>query len=188
MPRAASRSYAAISCLLALLTLGCSARQIETKEELATAERSAERAKNAFLETDPGMETFFEDAYGYVIFPSVGKGAAGIGGAHGQGLVFEQGEVIGTSALSQATIGFQLGGQEYQEVIFFRTEDALDDFTAGNFEFSAQASAVAATAGASATADYDKGVAVFTATKAGLMYEASIGGQKFSYRPLDDVN
>ncbi len=188
MPRAASKSYAVISCLLALLTLGCSARQIETKEDLASAERAAERARNAFLEADPGMETFFENAHGYAIFPGVGKGAAGIGGAHGQGLVFEQGEVIGTSALSQATIGFQLGGQQYQQVIFFRTEDALDDFIEGNFEFSAQASAVAATAGASETANYQNGVAVFTATRAGLMYEASIGGQKFSYRPLDAMD
>ena len=125
---------------------------------------------------------FRAKAYGYAVFPTVGKGGIGIGGAYGTGRVYERGRYIGRSNLAQLTIGFQLGGQAYSEIIFFRDKAALDDFTNGNFELGAQASAVAATAGASADADYSDGVAVFTMAKGGLMYEASIGGQKFSFK------
>lgn len=137
----------------------------------------------AFKNKDPSMQAFFDHAYGYAVFPTVGKGGMGIGGAYGKGQVFQQGRVIGSVSLTQLTIGFQLGGQAYREIIFFKDKSTLDDFTSGNFEFSAQASAVAATAGASADADYNNGVAVFTLAKGGLMYEASIGGQKFSFTP-----
>ena len=105
----------------------------------------------------------------------------GVGGATGRGVVYEKGEVIGYSRMSQASIGFQLGGQSYAEVIFFQTKEALERFTGGNFEFGAQASAVALTAGVSADVNYRNGVAVFTQANGGLMYEASIGGQKFDY-------
>ena len=135
----------------------------------------------AFKTKDPGLKKFFDKAHGYAVFPTVGKGGIGIGGAYGEGKVYRQGKYIGTTSLSQLTFGFQLGGQAYSEVIFFGSRAALDKFTAGNFEFSAQASAVAVTAGASADADYDGGLAVFTIAKGGLMYEASVGGQKFSY-------
>jgi lipid-binding SYLF domain-containing protein len=135
------------------------------------------------LDKDPSLQAFFDQAYGFAVFPGVGKGGFGIGGAYGRGEVFEQGKLIGYSSLTQLTIGFQLGGQKYSEVIFFRTRAALEDFTRGNFEFSAQASAVAVTAGASTDADYHHDVAVFTMARGGLMYEASIGGQKFGYRP-----
>ncbi len=136
-----------------------------------------------FLRKDPDMKIFFDKAYGYAVFPTVGKGGIGIGGAFGKGKVYEKGRWIGDASLSQLTIGFQLGGQAYSEVIFFRDKAALERFTSGNFAFSAQASAVAATAGASADADYENGVAVFTLAKGGLMYEASIGGQKFGFTP-----
>lgn len=138
----------------------------------------------AFKNKDPSMKVFFDKAYGYAVFPTVGKGGIGIGGAYGKGKVYEQGRMIGTSSLTQVTIGFQLGGQAYSEIIFFKDKARLDDFTSGNFEFSAQASAVAVTAGASADADYDNGVAVFTLAKGGLMYEATIGGQKFGFTPV----
>lgn len=138
-----------------------------------------------FKEGDPGMQGWFRDAYGYAVFPSVGKGAIGIGGAHGKGLVYEQGGVIGKTSLTAVTVGFQLGGQAFSEVIFFKDKAALDDFTRGNFEFDAGASAVALTAGASRDIAYRKGVAVVTATKGGLMYEASIGGQKFSFEKIE---
>jgi lipid-binding SYLF domain-containing protein len=137
-----------------------------------------------FKKADPALKRFFKKAYGYAVFPTVGKGGIGIGAAHGSGLVYEKGRVIGRTKLSQLTIGFQLGGQAYSEIIFFEHKRALDNFKEGNFELSAQASAVAATAGASADADYEAGVAIFTIEKGGLMYEASVGGQKFSFEPM----
>ncbi|UCG87564.1 MAG: lipid-binding SYLF domain-containing protein [Gemmatimonadota bacterium] len=139
-----------------------------------------------FEEGDPGMQAWFREAYGYAVFPSVGKGALGIGGARGKGLVYEQGNLVGKSTLTAVTIGFQLGGQAFSEVIFFKDKTAFDDFTRGNFEFSGQVSAVALTAGASADLAYNGGVAVVTATKGGLMYEASVGGQKFSYEKIEN--
>jgi len=134
-----------------------------------------------FKRTDPGMDTFFEHAAGYVVFPEIAKGAIGIGAAHGDGELFEHGMEIGHAAMTQATIGLQLGGQVYSEIIFFESPDALGSFKQNNFNFSAEVSAVALKSGASADAKYTKGVAVFTQAKGGLMYEASIGGQKFSY-------
>ena len=134
-------------------------------------------------QTDPGMADWFKGAAGYAVFPSVGKGGIGIGGAYGKGLVLANEAVIGKTSLSQVSIGLQLGGQAYAEFIFFKDETALEDFKRGNFELGAQASAVAATAGASADASYNKGVAIFTNVTGGLMYEASVGGQKFKYEP-----
>jgi lipid-binding SYLF domain-containing protein len=130
---------------------------------------------------DPGIEEFFDGAAGYAVFPKVGKGGIGIGGAHGKGLVIVNDEAIANTALSQLTIGFQLGGQVYAQFVFFEDETALGHFQRGNYEMGAQASAVAVTLGASADANYDKGVAVFTNVGGGLMYEATISGQKFSY-------
>ncbi len=146
---------------------------------------------------------FFGKSYGYAVFPSIGKGGFGIGGARGKGRVYKQGAHVGDTTMTQLTIGFQLGGQVYSQIIFFEDQRAFDEFTAGNFEFGAQASAVAitlsasagasttgASAGTSGTRDnpdnastsFYKGMMVFTLAKGGLMYEASIGGQKFSYR------
>jgi lipid-binding SYLF domain-containing protein len=137
----------------------------------------------SFTEGDPGMQAWFAEAYGYAVFPSVGKGGIGIGGSRGKGLVYEQGQLIGKTTLTEVSIGFQLGGQEFSEVIFFKDKTALDDFTRGNFELGAGVSAVALTAGASADLGYNGGVAVVTATKGGLMYEATVSGQKFSFDP-----
>ena len=133
--------------------------------------------------TDPGMDSWFKSAAGYAVFPSVGKGGLVVGGAYGKGLVLANEAVIGTTSLSQVTVGLQLGGQAYAEFIFFKDQTALEDFKRGNFELGAQASAVAATAGASADAAYNKGVAIFTNVTGGLMYEASVGGQKFEFEP-----
>ena len=153
------------------------------KDQNVSNPKVAEAIAN-FKNTDPDMKVFFKKAYGYAVFPTVGKGGMGIGGAYGKGEVYEQGVFIGTSSLTQLTIGWQLGGQAYSELVFFKDRAALDDFKRGNFELGAQASAVAATAGASADASYDNGVAIFTLAKGGLMYEASIGGQKFSFEPI----
>ncbi len=136
-----------------------------------------------FKNSDPSMKVFFDKAYGYTVFPTVTKGAYGIGGAYGEGEVFKEGKLIGYSTLKQLTIGLQLGGQVYSEIIFFEDKRRLDDFKDGNFEFGAQVSAVAVTAGVSADAAYNNGVAIFTIVKGGLMYEASVGGQRFSYDP-----
>jgi len=153
----------------------------ESADKQGVSDAGVAQAIATFKTKDPGLKKFFSRAYGYAVFPTVGKGGIGIGGAYGEGKVYEQGKYIGDTSLSQLTIGFQLGGQAYSEVIFFGSKAALDNFTDGNFEFSAQASAVAVTAGASADVDYKDGIAVFTVAKGGLMYEASIGGQKFSF-------
>ncbi|MDH3788169.1 MAG: hypothetical protein OES53_06350 [Xanthomonadales bacterium] len=130
---------------------------------------------------DPGMEKFFNGAAGYAVFPTVGKGGLVVGGAHGKGLVIVGEKAVGKTSLSQATVGLQIGGQVYSQFIFFKDDVALGHFQRGNWEMSAQASAVAVTLGASADADYNKGVAVFTNIGGGAMAEASIGGQKFKY-------
>src|SRR5262245_59394502 len=147
---------------------------------------------------------FFDHCYGYAVFPSIGKGGIGVGGAHGSGRVYEKGGYVGDTSMNQVTIGFQFGGQAYRQIVFFENKAAFDQFTSGKFEFGAQATAVAITAGASAQAStgggagasasgtqhqartagaYENGMAVFTVARGGLMYEATIGGQKFGYKP-----
>ena len=152
----------------------------ESKKDRRMVE-DCEDAQKEFIRTDSLMKNLFASAYGYVIFPSVGKGAIGVGGASGGGAVFTGGKAIGRAQMTQVTVGFQLGGQAYREVIFFQDKETLNRFKENNFEFSAQASAVAAKAGASGNIKYANGVMVFTQQKGGLMYEASIGGQKFKF-------
>lgn len=144
-------------------------------------ELDVQRAIINIKAADPGIETFFEKAAGYAVFPSVGKGGLIVGGAYGKGLVIVNEQVDGYTSLSQATIGLQAGGQKYAQFIFFRDHIALEHFKRGNWEAGAQASAVAITAGASTDANYDGGVVVFTHASGGLMFEGSIGGQKFTY-------
>ena len=138
-------------------------------------------AKDGFIKADGQMQSLFNNAYGYAILPNVGKGAIGIGGAAGNGIVYQGGKAIGRASMKQVTVGFQWGGQAYREVIFFENKETLDRFKENKIEFSAQASAVAATKGASGNVKYANGVMIFTQTKGGLMYEASVGGQKFKY-------
>ena len=127
------------------------------------------------------LKPYFRQAKGYALFPNVGKFGIGFGGARGTGEVFEDGKVIGKTTLNQISLGFQLGAQAYTQIIFFQNERDLNRFTDGNFEFGASASAALITEGANASADYSNGVAVMTFSKGGLMYEASIGGQKFTF-------
>lgn len=148
-------------------------------------EKKVEEAIEAFQDLDQ-LQFYFEEAYGYAVFPSIGKGAIGIGGAFGRGLVYKQEQVIGMAKMSQISIGFQWGGQAYREIVFFEDEAALESFLASELELSAQASVVALDQGASADLAYENGVAIFTRTKGGLMYEASIGGQKFSFFPIEE--
>jgi len=154
----------------------------------------------------PAVQPFFKNCYGYAVFPAIGKGGIGIGGAYGTGQVYQGGKVTGKASLVKLSIGWQLGGQAYSQIIFFKDKRAYNEFTGGNFEFDASASAVAitagvqakagtegATGGASAGSDtgkhaeikYSKGMAVFVHTKGGLMYEAALGGQKYSFTPTE---
>ena len=142
----------------------------------------ATEAKETLLGKDPGLVKFFSKSYGYALFPSIGKGGMGIGGAHGRGVVYQGGKITGQSVMTQATIGLQLGGQSYIEALFFEDKRAYENFIGGKFKLAAQASAVAVNEGASADAGYNDGVAIFTATKGGLMFEASVGGQKFTFK------
>jgi lipid-binding SYLF domain-containing protein len=151
-------------------------------DEKAELTAGVEEAKAALIKKDEGLKAVIEKARGYVIFPSVAKGGLGIGAAMGTGQLVEQGKVMGEAKLSQVSIGLQAGGQAYVEVICFEDQTSLDNFKKGNFEFSAQVSAVAVTAGVSKNAKYEKGIMVLTMAKGGLMYEASVGGQKFKYK------
>jgi lipid-binding SYLF domain-containing protein len=186
---------AALHWVLLLALAGC-----------ASAPTSDEYAETIALFRGAGQSAkFFGDSYGYAVFPTIGKGGLVVGGAHGQGRVYAKGAHVGDATVTQLTVGLQLGGQAYSQIIFFQDKRAFDEFTTGEFEFGAQATAVAITAGASAQAttggtsagassagapghastagSYQKGMAVFTVAKGGLMYEASLGGQKFSYKP-----
>lgn len=138
-------------------------------------------AKAGFVKADSLMHSLFDNSYGYVIFPNVGKGAIGVGGAAGNGILFEHGNPKGRASMKQVSVGFQFGGQVYREVIFFENSTPFDRFKQNRFEFAAQASAVAVTSGVSTNVKYTNGVMIFTQQKSGLMYEASIGGQKFNY-------
>ena len=145
--------------------------------------KDSQEALNKMIKATSKLQTFKSKAYGYVVFPKVTKAGVGIGGAAGRGAVFKNGVVVGSANLKQASIGLQLGGQQYSEVIFFENKKAFDNFINGKLKFDAQASAVAITEGASIDVAYNEGVAVFTKTKGGLMFEASIGGQHFKFKP-----
>jgi lipid-binding SYLF domain-containing protein len=166
-----------------LLVGGCSTAP-KTEGGRATLNDEVATAVSRMKERDPGLDRFFREASGYAVFPSVGKGAVGVGGAYGRGELFEGGRMTGYCTLTQATIGFALGGQAYTEVIFFENKDTLAGFKSGSFAFAAQVSAVALKSGASADAKYEDGVLVFTLPEGGLMFEASIGGQKFKYQEM----
>jgi len=141
-------------------------------------------ARDQFIKSDNLMQSLFNNSAGYAIFPNVGKGGIGIGGAAGNGILFENGKIVGRARMKQVSVGFQFGGQAYREVIFFENTAALDRFKQNKLEFTARASAVAAKSGAAANVKYADGVMVFTQEKGGLMYEATIGGQKFNYMPF----
>lgn len=172
--------------------------------QFAQADEYSE-ARKTFVDAGESGQ-YFSQAYGYVLFPSIGKAGIGIGGAHGKGNVYVAGKQTGTASMTQVTYGLQLGGQVYSQIIFFEDKRSFDEFTSGNFEFGAQATAVAITASAGAQANtgggaqagaaggkndastvskgYRKGMAIFTVAKGGLMYEATLGGQKYKYEAL----
>jgi hypothetical protein len=183
------RGFVATVALCAVGLAAPSARADEYQETIEIFKKAVESGR------------FFTSAHGYAVFPTIGKGGLGVGGAFGKGRVYRQGRHVGDTSMTQVTVGFQLGGQAYSQIVFFEDERAFREFTSGNFEFGAEASAVAITAAAGAKANtagssagvsggrhdaklagaYHKGLATFTVAKGGLMYEATIGGQKFTY-------
>ena len=170
-----------LKIMIALLITACvnsTYAQNDKAEELMI---DAKKAKTELLAADSGLQTFFDNSAGYVIFPNVGKGGLIIGGASGKGILYENGIAKGMAGLKKLNIGLQAGGQAIIEVIFFETEVDLNRFKQGDFQFSAEASAVAVKSGIAVNAKYKDGVAVFALPKAGLMADASVGGQKFSY-------
>ena len=169
----------AFAALVATVLVGCAATPSESVQ-IADSRAALVR----LVDRDPTMQEWVNHAHGYAVFPSVGKAGLGVGGSYGNGIVFERGQPVGTTRMIQGTIGLQIGAQNFTQVIFFQDEAALRTFQRGNYEFSAQATAVAVTAGVAATTSYEKGVAVFILARGGLMAEASLGGQKFEYQPL----
>jgi lipid-binding SYLF domain-containing protein len=163
---------------LTLITLFFIAFSFGAYAQKDVSEKSAEAIKE-FKQTNDRISKYFNSAYGYAVFPSIGKGGLGVGGATGNGTLYRGGNIVGDCKMTQVTVGFQAGGQAYSEVIFFEDKAAFDRFTGDKFEFAAQATAVAVTAGASFDVDYRDGILVFTHAKGGLMYEATVGGQKF---------
>ena len=182
------------STLLAVFTLltALTARADEYDDTIAVFKKAGQSG------------SFFAKSYAYAVFPTVGKGGLGVGAAHGSGRVYAKGKHIGTTTMNQLSVGLQAGGQAFSQIVFFADQRALEEFTSGNFEFGANVQAVAITAAAGASAgtsgtsagasggrhdaatvgEFHKGMAVFTVAKGGLMYEASIAGQKFKYKPL----
>lgn len=137
-----------------------------------------------FKATDPTMNRFFENAHAYAVFPSITKGALGVGAANGEGVVYEKGLIVGYASMTQVTLGAQIGGQTFRQIVFFQDTASFETFKRSQTEFSANASAVAAKSGAASSNDYSNGVAVFVMPTQGLMAEASVGGQKFRYRAV----
>ena len=174
----AFRTTTIVASLAALLAFPVASRADATVEEAKDAVATLKKA-------DPSLQKFFDQSVGYAVFPGVGKGGLVVGGAGGSGIVFEHGKAVGKATLSQVTIGAQIGGQAYYEIIFFETAETLAAFKTGEWTMAAQVSAVALKSGASADAAYKNGVAVFTLSKGGAMAEASVGGQKFGYKPLN---
>jgi len=171
--------------VLSLVAGSAACLAIPTGSRAEATVGEAQEALGALRKADPGLKKFFEHSAGYAVFPNVAKGGLIIGGAGGTGVVFEKGKAVGKTTVSQVSIGAQVGGQAYYEIIFFETPGTLGEFKKGEWTMAAQVSAVAVTSGASANASYKNGVAVFTLSKAGAMAEASVGGQKFSYEPID---
>jgi lipid-binding SYLF domain-containing protein len=173
--------------ITALLLVGCSTepRSEAKREALGDEVQSTLRRMKSL---DSSLQQKLDDAYGYVIFPEVGKGGFIVGGSYGRGQVFEQGNLIGYADITQATVGLQAGGQTFSELILFKDKQALDNFRNGKLKLTANASAVALKSGAAAAAEYRDGVAVLVEPRGGLMAEASIGGQSFSYVPLAEGN
>ena len=165
-------------CFAILISTIANAQYSSKNKKMIADSKSA---INAFIKTDADMKKLFDNSYAYVVFPNVGKGGLGVGGAFGNGIVFQKKATIGTAKLSQVSIGLQAGGQGYREVIFFENENNFENFKENHLKISAQISAVVAASRAAANASYAEGILIFAQPKGGLMYEISVGGQTFNY-------
>jgi lipid-binding SYLF domain-containing protein len=177
-----------LATMVSGVCLGTSTTQPTNDDEKIILNDKVNETINQFKISDPDISNFFDKAYGYAVFPSIGNGAVVVGAAYGKGEVFENGllgaNLVGDCSVTQGSIGAQIGAQVFSEVIFFQDKAAFAQFTSGQLAFDARASAVAVTAGASTAVDYQHGVVVFTMSQTGLMVQAAIGGQKFSYDPI----
>lgn len=184
-----SKTYASIVAVMLLFITGNVAAQNQDRlmdeEKREVIKSDAEDAKEAFIAEEPEMADYFENAEGYAIFPNVGKGAYILGGAAGNGVLYENGQVSGYAELRQLDIGFQIGGKAFREVIIFRTQEALDRFKQGDFEFEGSASAVIWDEGKTESIQFRDGVGVAIIPKGGAMAGISVGGQKFNFRPIE---
>jgi lipid-binding SYLF domain-containing protein len=170
-----------LAILLLMFTCSLAAQTAEQQEVID----DAALAKAAFTKNNPNMAELFANAEGYAIFPNVGKGAYIVGGAAGNGAVYEKGKLVGMAELKQIDIGLQIGGQAFRQVIFFQTQTELERFKQGNFELSGTASAVVLEEGKAKSIEFRDGIAIATMPKAGAMIEISVGGQKFEYESLE---
>ncbi len=177
-----------IAMALSLSVAGCAGQDMTAEgpdaEEVSEAQGEVNQALAEMKNKDPGIQKFVDSAYGYAIFPSVGKGGLIVGATSGDGWVYEKGRLVGKAELTKVSVGAQAGGESFSQVIFFQDATSLDKFKKGDFELGADLNAVALKNGAAATAGYEKGMAIFVMTKTGLMGEASVGGQTFDYEPL----
>ncbi len=166
-----------------LLLAGCAvAPDNQPDKDVLTAQ--VQEAVTIFKTKDPTIERFFKQSYGYAVFPKIFKAGLVASGAYGRGEVFEGGKMAGYSSMSQASVGFSIGGEFYREIVFFRDKYDLDKFKRQEYTFAAQVTGVAVTAGAASKWDYKAGLAVFIMAESGLMVDASVGGQRFEYLPL----
>lgn len=180
--------FAGIASLLAatILAAACSGPMTSGRlqEQSQTLRDDVNRSIEAFKRADPSIQNLFNSAYGYAVFPRVHKGGIGIGGARGQGRVFQGGAMIGAATITKVSLGVQLGGQIFREIVFFQDRATLERFKTGEFALSAEATGAVAADGVAASADYKEGVSVFVMPIKGLMFEAAVGGQRFEYAPL----
>lgn len=168
---------------LLFITLGAFSQDSADQDVIS----DAEMAKQTLIKTDEALKTFMDNSSGYVVFPNVGEGGFVIGAASGNGVVYENGSITGMANLKKVDVGLQIGGQSAIEVVIFETEDALNEFKQGEFELAAEATAIALDEGVSANANYDDGVVVFVKPKKGLLADLSVGGQKFGYTPMRNI-
>ncbi|MDT7827425.1 lipid-binding SYLF domain-containing protein [Pricia sp. S334] len=172
------------TAILLTMTVGIFAQNSDEKKIIS----DADKAKQTVIAEAEGLEDYFDNAQGYVIFPNVGEGGFILGAASGNGVVYENGAIVGMADLKKVDVGFQVGGQAVIEIIFFETEDALNRFKTGDFEFSGEVSATAVKSGVSENLNYNDGVIVIVKPKAGLMADVSVGGQKFNFTAMENVN
>jgi lipid-binding SYLF domain-containing protein len=177
-----AKTFAALTSLLALTFL-TACNQVPTTSEIQKLQLRSDGARHDFETANPTLKQYFATSHGYAIFPAVNSAAIGVGGSYGQGVVYENGSRIGTADVTGVNVGLALGGQRFAEVIFFQNQSSFAAFKTGTLEFDARASAVAASTGTGTSVDYVNGVRVFTQTEGGLMFQASIGGQKFRFMP-----